>query len=205
MIRLPGRSDPDANDEGTAGPDPDGTRLGDPHPSGSRRHTRVRGARLDAGPRLSACPQARLGHRASGSADRRVSGGGCRRDPRRPGLDRRHLPGLPAGLSTGRAIGHTSVVFRLECSSLESPSGRSDTGSGSLAIVNPRRTIMAIQIVMDRTGDSRHPFNPDDAQELVKAEQRFYELTKAGFTAAVRTGPDQTSQIRSFDPTAEET
>ena len=64
---------------------------------------------------------------------------------------------------------------------------------------------MAIQIVMDRTGDSRHAFNPDDAQELVKAEQRFYELTKTGFTAAVRTGPGQTSHIRSFDPTAEET
>jgi hypothetical protein len=64
---------------------------------------------------------------------------------------------------------------------------------------------MAIQIVMDRTGDSRHFFNPNHAQELVKAEQRFYELTKAGFTAAVRTGPSQISRIRSFDPTAEET
>ena len=41
---------------------------------------------------------------------------------------------------------------------------------------------MAIQIVMDRSGDSRHVFNPDDAQDLVKAEQRFYELTKVGFT-----------------------
>jgi hypothetical protein len=64
---------------------------------------------------------------------------------------------------------------------------------------------MAIQIVMDRTGDSRHPFNPGDAQELAKAEQRFYELTSAGFMAAVRTGPGQTSQLRSFDPHAEET
>jgi hypothetical protein len=64
---------------------------------------------------------------------------------------------------------------------------------------------MAIQIVMDRTGDSRHHFNPQDVQELAKAEQRFYELTKAGFTAAVRTGAGQTTRIRSFDPTAEET
>jgi hypothetical protein len=39
----------------------------------------------------------------------------------------------------------------------------------------------------------------------VKAEQRFYELTKVGFTAAVRTCPGQVSQIRSFDPNAEET
>ena len=43
---------------------------------------------------------------------------------------------------------------------------------------------MAIQIVMNRTGDSRHPFNPGEAHELAEAEQRFYELTNAGFTAA---------------------
>jgi len=64
---------------------------------------------------------------------------------------------------------------------------------------------MAIQILMDRSGDSRHRFDPNDTQELAKAEQRFYELTGAGFTAAVRSGPGQVSQIRSFDPNAEET
>ena len=64
---------------------------------------------------------------------------------------------------------------------------------------------MAIQIVVDYSGDSRHYFNADDAQELARAEQRFYELTDAGFTASVRTGPGQVSQIRSFDPTAKET
>lgn len=64
---------------------------------------------------------------------------------------------------------------------------------------------MAIQIVMDSTGDSRYVFNPDDARELAKAERRFYELTDVGFTAAVRTGPGQVSQMRSFDPNAEET
>ena len=64
---------------------------------------------------------------------------------------------------------------------------------------------MAIQIVMDRTGDSRHYFDPRDAQEVAKAERRFYELTNVGFTAAARTGPGQVSQIRSFDPNAEET
>jgi hypothetical protein len=63
---------------------------------------------------------------------------------------------------------------------------------------------MAIQIMMDRTGDSRHCFNPNEAQELAEAEQRFYELAKVGFTAAVRTGAGQVSQIRSFDPNAEE-
>ncbi|MHC2578712.1 hypothetical protein ACVI1J_008951 [Bradyrhizobium diazoefficiens] len=64
---------------------------------------------------------------------------------------------------------------------------------------------MAIQIVMDRSGDSQHHFNADDAQDLARAKQRFYELTNAGFTASVRTGPGQVSQIRSFDPTVKET
>ena len=63
---------------------------------------------------------------------------------------------------------------------------------------------MAIQIVMDHTGDSRHPFNPNDPQALAKAEERFRELTGLGFTAAVRTS-GEVSQVRSFDPTAEET
>jgi hypothetical protein len=78
--------------------------------------------------------------------------------------------------------------------------------SGVLEIIrNPRRVMMAIQIVMDRGGDSRHCFDPDDAQDLAKAKHRFFDLTGAGFTAAVRTGPGQVSRIRSFDPTAEET
>jgi hypothetical protein len=64
---------------------------------------------------------------------------------------------------------------------------------------------MAMQIVMDCTGDSRHHFDPSDAQEVAKAERRFYKLTNLGFTAAARTGPGQVSQIRSFDPDAEET
>jgi hypothetical protein len=77
--------------------------------------------------------------------------------------------------------------------------------SPSLGDNNPRRAIMAIQIVMDSTGDSRHRFDPNNAQELANAEQRFYDLTAAGFTAAVRTGPGQVSGIHSFDPGAEET
>ena len=58
---------------------------------------------------------------------------------------------------------------------------------------------MAIQIVMDRTGDSRHHF------DAMNAQRRFYELRNVGFTAAARTRPGQVSQIRSFDPNAEET
>jgi Na+-transporting NADH:ubiquinone oxidoreductase subunit NqrA len=68
-----------------------------------------------------------------------------------------------------------------------------------------RTNIMAKQIVMDRTGDRRYAFNLQDAQELAQAEQRFRQLTSAGFTAAVRTGPGEISRIKSFDPTAEET
>ena len=64
---------------------------------------------------------------------------------------------------------------------------------------------MAIQIVIDYTGDSRHPFSLNDPQALAKAEKRFQELTGRGFTAAVRTAAGEVSQVRSFDPTAEET
>jgi hypothetical protein len=63
---------------------------------------------------------------------------------------------------------------------------------------------MATQIVMDHTGDTRHSFNPDDVQAIAKAEKRFNELTRKGFTAAVRTGSGEVSKIRSFDPSAEE-
>jgi hypothetical protein len=64
---------------------------------------------------------------------------------------------------------------------------------------------MAIQIVMDRSGDSRFLFNPNDARELAEAEKRFHELTGMGFTAAIRTGPGEVSLIRSFDPSEQET
>ena len=67
------------------------------------------------------------------------------------------------------------------------------------------RMMMAIQIVMDHAGDSRHPFNPNDARALAKAERRFQELTGLGFTAAIRTASGEISRVRSFDPTAEET
>jgi uncharacterized protein (DUF2461 family) len=64
---------------------------------------------------------------------------------------------------------------------------------------------MAVQIVMDHSGDSRHCFNQDDEQALVRAERRFKELTGAGFIAAVRNASGEISRATSFDPTAEET
>ena len=36
---------------------------------------------------------------------------------------------------------------------------------------------MAIQIVMDRTGDTRHEFDNADAKSVMLAEERFHELT----------------------------
>ncbi len=36
---------------------------------------------------------------------------------------------------------------------------------------------MATQIIMDRTGDTRHYFDAKDPQALLKAEERFKELT----------------------------
>jgi hypothetical protein len=64
---------------------------------------------------------------------------------------------------------------------------------------------MATQIVMDHTGDTRHYFDAKDAKALLKAEERFRELSLVGFTAAVRTDSGDAVVTRTFDPTAEET
>lgn len=64
---------------------------------------------------------------------------------------------------------------------------------------------MATQIVMDHTGDTRHRFDPDDAQAVAKAEERFRRLTGYGFTAAVRTASGEVAKLQSFDPAAEQT
>jgi len=64
---------------------------------------------------------------------------------------------------------------------------------------------MAIQIVMDRNGDTRHNFEAEDLNAVSKAERRFKELTGAGFTAAIRTADGDPVVTRTFDPTAKET
>lgn len=64
---------------------------------------------------------------------------------------------------------------------------------------------MAKQIVMDVTGDTQHEFDVKDPVSLDEAEKRFKELTGVGFTAAERTEGGQSRQIKSFDPTVEET
>jgi hypothetical protein len=64
---------------------------------------------------------------------------------------------------------------------------------------------MATQIVMDHTGDTRHIFDAKDAKALSEAEQRFKQLTGAGFMAAIRTTSGEAAVTHRFDPTAEET
>jgi hypothetical protein len=64
---------------------------------------------------------------------------------------------------------------------------------------------MPTQIVMDHSGDSRHYFASGDLEAVARAEERFKELTRRGFTAAARSGPGQVSKIDAFDPSAEET
>jgi hypothetical protein len=64
---------------------------------------------------------------------------------------------------------------------------------------------MHIQIVMDRTGDTRHQFDPNDELEVAESRKRFKELTDAGYTAAKRTGDGTSELLRQFDPTARET
>lgn len=65
---------------------------------------------------------------------------------------------------------------------------------------------MSKQIVMDHTGDSRHAFDANDQAAVAIAEKRFEELTGKGFTAAAKkAGASESTVIRKFDPTAEET
>jgi hypothetical protein len=65
--------------------------------------------------------------------------------------------------------------------------------------------IMAMQIVMDHSGDSRHYFDPNDVEALAEAEERFKRLTGQGFTAAERNASGEAVKISSFNPAAEET
>lgn len=64
---------------------------------------------------------------------------------------------------------------------------------------------MPKQIVMDHSGDTRHYFDTSDAEAVARAERRFKELTRLGFTAAERTASGEVTKIKSFKPTAEET
>lgn len=64
---------------------------------------------------------------------------------------------------------------------------------------------MHTQIVMDRSGDTRHTFDAADQAAVTKAEERFKELTGLGFTAATRNEDGTSTLVRNFDANAEET
>jgi hypothetical protein len=65
---------------------------------------------------------------------------------------------------------------------------------------------MAVQIVMDRTGDTRHEFDATDAKAVALAEKRFRELTGRGFRAvALGEGGNPGKVIGRFDPQVERT
>jgi hypothetical protein len=62
------------------------------------------------------------------------------------------------------------------------------------------RRIMAQQVVMDVTGDTRDEFDPADAAAVAEALARFNQLIDAGFTAAVRRGPGSSELVRHLIP-----
>jgi hypothetical protein len=64
---------------------------------------------------------------------------------------------------------------------------------------------MATQIVMDHSGDTRHWFDQQDNESLLRAEERFRQLTELGYTAAVRNAAGDPMVTRIFDPKADET
>ena len=65
---------------------------------------------------------------------------------------------------------------------------------------------MAVQIVMDRTGDTRHEFDSTDSRAVALAEERFRELTGKGFRAvALGRDGEPGKLLRKFDREAEQT
>lgn len=65
---------------------------------------------------------------------------------------------------------------------------------------------MGVQIVMNRTGDTRHEFDDADSKAVALAEDRFQELTGKGFRAvALGENGSPGKVLKSFDPTVERT
>jgi hypothetical protein len=64
---------------------------------------------------------------------------------------------------------------------------------------------MAMQIVMDHSGDTRHFFEANDAEGLKVAEERFNMLRARGFTAAARICDGQVRLVSTFDASVQET
>ena len=65
---------------------------------------------------------------------------------------------------------------------------------------------MSIQIVMDRSGDTRHQFDQADPVALKDARDRFDDLTKQGYRAvALNRDGGHGRLLNEFDDTAERT
>lgn len=65
---------------------------------------------------------------------------------------------------------------------------------------------MPVQVIMDRCGDSRHFFEPDDRRSMYQAEARFKELTRKGLIAVAPGKNGEPGHLLSgFDAQAEET
>ncbi len=65
---------------------------------------------------------------------------------------------------------------------------------------------MGVQIVMDRSGDTRHEFDVSDLKTVARAEARFQQLTGSGFRAvALGKNGEPGELIRAFDPEVEQT
>ena len=65
---------------------------------------------------------------------------------------------------------------------------------------------MAVQIVMDRTGDTRHEFDVADPEGVARAEERFRQLTGKGFRAVALSGDGSPGKlVGKFDAHVEQT
>lgn len=65
---------------------------------------------------------------------------------------------------------------------------------------------MGVQIVMDRSGDTRHEFDVSDLTSIALAEERFQKLTGSGFRAvALGKNGGHGELIGTFDPKVEQT
>jgi hypothetical protein len=65
---------------------------------------------------------------------------------------------------------------------------------------------MAVHIIMDRSGDTKHEFDVKDRVSIEEAEARFKQLTGTGFMAVALSDDGKPGrQIKAFDETVNAT
>jgi hypothetical protein len=65
---------------------------------------------------------------------------------------------------------------------------------------------MSVQIVLDQFGDTRYEFDASDVASVVRAEERFRDLTRKGFRAVAPGKHGEPGKLMpTFDPTVERT